>query len=651
MTPYPVSTKKVTPCLFILLLLLTPFLIFAQQQDRFSVIQQRLNELSKDVPGLNQRLETSISNGYLKELLRGIASTHSLNLNIDPNINQRTTSYFSNEKVATVLIYLAKEYNLDMSFTGSIISVFPYRDPLANLPPPAKQLQISYNSMSQGITMDLKDDSLVNVVKKITQASNRNVMLLPELNNKRVSGYFQDLPVQNALEKLAITNGFRLNKTNDEVFILEPLKQNEEIATKPGNMGQPNYSVRRVNNNASPGSSSSLNVYDENDGKKYITLNVVNTPLKDVLKNISEQADIDYFVYSELSGTTTANVSRMEFDKLLGYIFQGTNYTFTVSNGVYLIGNRQDEGLRSHQMIQLKYRSVDSLLAVVPPELKQGVDIKEFKELNSFLISGSEPRIRELEQFVKRLDRTVPMVLIEVILMDVRKTKTIETGIKMGLSDSAKVGGTLLGGLDYTFGSKDINRFIQQLGLNNVFNIGRVTPNFYISLKALESNANIDLRQTPKLSTLNGHNAKLSIGSTRYYVVKTQNTIGSLNPNTIVTEQYIPVEANLNIGVRPFVSGDEQVTLNINVSISDFIGPLTVNAPPPSSTSKFESIIRVKNEEMIVLGGIERTEKSDEGSGIPFLSRVPVLKWFFSSRTKLNNKTVSVVFIKPTIIY
>ncbi len=107
------------------------------------------------------------------------------NLNIDPSLNQRTTSYFSNEKVSTVLLYLAREYNLDMSFTGSIISVFPYRDPQANQPPPQKQLSISYNPMSQGITMDLKDDSLVNVAKKITQLSNRNVMVLPELNGKK----------------------------------------------------------------------------------------------------------------------------------------------------------------------------------------------------------------------------------------------------------------------------------------------------------------------------------------------------------------------------------------------------------------------------------------------------------------------------------
>lgn len=621
--------------------------LFAQT-NRLQTIQQRLTDLSQNVPGLNQTAETSISNGSLKEFLRGLASTHSLNLNIDPSLNQRITSYFSDEKVLTVLIYLAKEYNLDFTFTGSIISITPYKDPLANQPPPPKELLINFNTLTQSVTMDLREDTLLSVAKKITQVSGKNVIVQPEIYNKKVTGYIQSLPVENALEKLAITNSFKLNKTNDDVYILEPLKQNEEIVAKTNSIGNPNFSVRTVNN--SNNSSSSINI-SQSAGKQLISLNVINSPIKDIIKQIAEQAGISYFVYSELQGSTTAHVQNMEFDKLLTFVLQGTKYTFNVSNGIYLIGDRQNEGLRAHQLIQLKYRSVDSLLAVIPQELKQGVDIKEFKELNSFLLSGSQPQIKEIEAFVKALDRTVPMVLIEVILMDVRKSKTIETGIKMGVADSIKTGGTLLGGLDFTMGSASVNRFIQQIGLNNIFNIGRVTPNFYISLKALEGNSNINLRQTPKLSTLNGHNARLSIGSTRYYVQKTQNTVGSLNPNTIVTEQYIPVEANMSIGVKPFVSGDEQVTLNIDIDISDFLSSETPNAPPPAASSKFESIIRVRNEEMVVLGGIERTEKSDEGSGVPLLSRIPVLKWLFSSRTRTDSKTVSIVFIKPTIIY
>jgi len=623
------------------------------QQDRFQLIEQRLKDLTVIVPGLNQKVETSVSNGSLTEFLRGIASTHNLNLNIDPLINQRITGYFSNETVLNVLLYVVKQYNLDLIFTGTIISITPYKDPALYLPPKPKDVKIGFDSLNHLITMDLQDDSLFNVAKKITRLSDVNVIVQPDLFGKKITGYIQGLPVQNAIEKLALTNSFKVNKTSDDVFILESLKPGEEIIAKQNAVSDLNIAVKNVDRTSNLPSSSFINVSQDSKGKKLISLNVINSPVKDVIKGISEQAGINYFVYSDLTGNSTATVQNLEFDEVLKYILQGTKYTFNVSNGVYLIGDRTDEGLRSHQLIQLKYRSVDSLLPTIPAELKQGVEIREFKELNSFLLSGSDPQIKEIEAFVKEVDKTVPMVMIEVILMDIKKSKTVQTGISMGVSDSVQTGGTLLGGggTDFVFGARDINRFIDQIGLNNAFNIGRVSPNFYISLRALENNSNIDLRQTPKLSTLNGHTANLSIGSTRYYLQRTQNVLGSLNPQTVVTEQYLPLEANLTIDIRPFVSGDEQVTLNIDINISDFIGNTPINVPPPSASSKFKSIIRVKNEEMVVLGGIERNEKSDEGSGTPILSRIPILKWLFSSRSKTNSKTVSVVFIKPTIIY
>jgi len=625
--------------------------IIVNAQDRYNILQQRLNDLSQNVTGLNQKVETSVSNASLYEFLRGLAATHNLNFNVDPNLNQKITSYFSNETVKNLLVYLARQYNLDFTFAGTIITIVPYRDPLANLPPPPKELKISYDASSQTLTMELQEDSLLNVAKKITQLTNKNIVVLPELFNKRVNGYYQNMPVTGNLEKIALANGFKINQTNDNVFILEALKSNEQLVPRQNPLPNSNIAVRQVNQNQNGTGSSFINV-SENAGKKLITLNVINQPIKDVIKNIAEQAGINYFVYSDLTGSSTANVQNMEFDRVLNYILQGTNFTYTVDNAVYMIGNRQDEGLRSYKLIQLKYRSVDSLLFIIPPDLMRGVAIKEFKELNSFLLSGSEPQIREIEAFVREVDKTVPMVMIEVILMDVQKRRTVETGLRLGVSDSARTGGTLLGGgTDFTFSAADINRFIDQLGINNVFNLGRVAPNFYASLRALENNSNIELRQTPKLSTLNGHVANLSIGSTRYYAVTTQNVLGSLNPQTVVTQTFYPVEANMAIRIQPFVSGDEQVTLTINVDISDFIGNTSINVPPPTASSKFGSIIRVKNEEMVVLGGIERNEKSEEGSGTPILSRIPILKWLFSNRSRTNGKTVSVVFIKPTIIY
>lgn len=624
----------------------------AVAQDRFTIMEQRLNELAKYVPGLNREVSTTVSYSALSEFLQGIGIINNVNLNVDTMLTQRVPGSYSNVTVKDLLMFFARQYNLEIGVTGSIITVAPYKDPLAGVPLPPKQLVISYNAEQQTVSMDLQEDSLLNVARKITQLTNNNIVVLPELFGKKVTSYLQDMPVAGALEKIAYSNLFKLNRTNDNVYVLEALKPNEQIVPKQQPIPNANFSVKQVNQNPTGATySSSVNVTEEG-GQKLVTLSAAGMPLKEAIKSIAEQAGVNYFIYSEIDGNTNGRTENMAFDSALTFILRGSPYTYNVTNNVYMIGNRQQEGLRGYKLLQLKYRSADSLVWAIPPELRKGVEIKEFKELNSLLISGSEPLIREVENFVKALDKTVPMVLVEVIILDVQDRRSISTGIKLGISDSVRMGGTLFGaGTDITISSGDINRLIDRIGLNNVFNIGRVSPNFYASIKALEENANIDVRQTPKLSTLNGHEADYRTGSERYYVKETENIGGGLTPIRTITREFIKVEANLFVKVQPFVSGDEQVTLNINIGISDFIGPLRINEPPPKATNEFNSMIRVKNEEMIVVGGIEREEKSESGSGTPLLSRIPLLKWLFSSRTKTKGKTVSIVFIKPTIIY
>ena len=624
------------------------------QDDRFQILEKRLTNLSTTVQGLNQKVEYSINNGSLADFLQGIATANNLNFNVDPTLTQKVSNNFTGETVINILLFLSKQYGLDMSFIGSIINIYPFKDPLANIPPPPKELKIQFNDYLRLVTYDLHDDTLVEVAKKLTQLTNENIIILPEIANKKVTGYVQNLPLADALEKLALTNLFKVNQTNDNIIVLESLKPDEEMITREKALANSNYSIKKITKGQNA-STTSIEVNEDDGGKTMVNLNVSNAQIKEVIKNLAEQAKINYFEYSEITGTTTASITNMEFEKVLGLILQGTKFTYSKSGAVYLIGDRNDEGLRAKKFVQLHYRSADSLMSIIPMELRQGVEIKEFKELNGFLLSGSLPSINEIESFVKQVDKVIPLITLEVIILDVSKGKTVATGISAGTSDSTiRSGGTLLGagGLNYTFGSADINRFLGAIGLNNVFNLGRVSPGFYVQLTALENNSNVTQRQTPKLSTLNGHTANLSIGNTQYYSISTQNVIGSLTPQTVVTQQFIPVSADLTIDITPFVAGDDEVTMNLNVSISNFTSTsTTVNQPPPTSTSKFKSILRVKNEEMIVLGGIERDTKSESGSGIPILSRIPVLKWIFSSRSKSNSKVVSIVFIKPTIIY
>ena len=631
-----------------LTLFLASFNLQAQETERIQGIHQKLDNLSARVPGLNQKVQLLVTGVSLREYLNAIARSNNLSISADPSLNFTVSDTFNGVTAANILVLLAQKYNLDLAVVGSIISITANKDPGQFLKSPPKEINASYNKAAGTLSLALQNDSLPAVSRKITEVSGKNVIVPGALQNKVVSAFISNAPFDAAMEKLAFVNELKMVKTSDSFYLFQPLGENEELYVN----GDHNTATRKIFRPAADQGAGNIGIVVRNvNGQKLISADVVDAPILDMVKQASQEAGKNYSIYSDIKGTITLHVNDISYDTFLTLLFKSTENTFHAEDGIYVIGDRKLEGLRSYKAIRLQNRSLDTVMMMIPNDWKRGLEIKEFREQNTLLISGSGAQINEAEAFIKQLDVLVPSVLIEVTMIDVRKSKSVSTGISAGISDSVKTGGTVLSGVNYTFGAKSINSFLSSLTKNTSINLGHVAPNFYLSIKALEESNNVDIRSVPKLVTLNGHSATMSIGSKRYYKNTTQNVIPSASSaQSIFTNVYQEVNADLSIAIKPIVSGDDQVTLGIKVNISDFTSIPDDGSPPPQSVSKFETSLRVHNEDTIVLGGIERTENDESGSGIPLLSRIPILKWLFSSRTKSNSKVVSVLFIKSTII-
>lgn len=644
----------------------TSDVISGQEKDRFVILEKKLRKLSRNqLPGLKEVVDFSVSGVSIQEFLRGLAESNSLNISVDPALNIRVVNNFTNEKVMNILLFLCKEYELDIRFVGSIMSFYKYLPAAAPyVAPPPKEVNASYNNYTDLLSLDLKNDTLYKVTRKITQVSKKNVVLAPGIDNRIVSVYIENTSFESALDKMAYANKLKVVKTPDNFYLLEPIEDNGQVAAtgpvaknKKNNSNSNFYSSNPKAPSSGTGTGSGNFEYEvdaDSAGGPYVSINALNVPVADIIKTISSESKIDYFMFSEPKGNTTTIIERLPYFEVISFLLRGTEHTFKAEEGIVLIGERSLEGLRNTKVIQLQNRSAEIILDNIPADLKKGVDLKYFKELNSLILSGSQPRILEIESFIKQVDKVVPVIHIEVILVNVSRTHKVTTGLSAGLDTVAntRTNGTFLPNYGFNFSSASINNLLTQLSGNSIFNLGKVTPNFYVNLSAAETQGNLNVQSTPKLSTLNGHEATLKIGSKQYYSLATQNVQGTLTSTVTRTVQYNSVEANLNIKIVPIVSGDEQITLDIDVENTDFanVNPIP-GGPPPTSTSSFKSIIRVKNEEMVVLGGLEKLTRSDEGSGIPLLSRIPIIKWLFSSRTKSRTKSKQLVFIRPSIIY
>lgn len=356
------------------------------------------------------------------------------------------------------------------------------------------------------------------------------------------------------------------------------------------------------------------------------------------------------------SGYNTGGVYNSNTSNTNNFNNQNQNFNGSRNNNSSFNNNNNNRRNISTQNNNTSFGSFSSkseaLINIIPKNITKDLDIQTDAELNSFVVTGGTQNVEKFKKFIKKIDKPIPVILIEVMILEVQKSATVTAGVEFGLGDKpATDQGTLFSATDLTLGSASINKIIGGFKGFGSKNIGKVVPNFYAKIQAMETNGNVKIRSTPKLSTLNGHQATLSNGQRKYYAVTRRDIIGSQNPQTSEIKNYVPIDADLSISIKPMVAGDEQITMSINVVQSNFNGErIEPEAPPGMNSREFNSIIRVKDQDVVILGGLEENIKNDSGKGVPFLSRIPVIKWLFSKKTKTNSKTKLSVLIKPTII-
>lgn len=710
---------------FLFSFLLFVYSLSYAQDGRIAQIKNNIDVILADTPGLSEKVNVNIKETPLSDFLLAVSEVHKVNISVSPALKQiNIVNNFTDVTVADLLVFLCKEYNLTIDFTGNILSIKMYEAPKEI--PAEKIIDVSYDPSSDLLSLNLKDDKLYDSFKKIMDESGKNLVFTQGMENHLLTVYIKSMPFEAALNKLAFANDLIVTKSRDNFYLFDKLGGGASTAStndKNGAIRQNRPAKQRMSNFF-------FNVLDPE--RQLLEIDFENTPIASIVSDIGAELDIDMFVACPLenAGNATVKAKNITFDELLNKIFESaavqakpgssqqfndgqnggmqntTNndtYTFLKEDNIYYFGTKSQLTVRSVKSIHLMHRSIEllgdpdisersvgrtptnfsnyntnydsrnsgvqqqtdrsnnnreakpaeSILTIIPEEAKKDLDIKIDKELNTFVVNGPAENVARFESYIKYIDKPVPVVLIEVMLLEVSRSAIIETGISAGIGDKpVATKGSVFPTADITLGAHTINKIINRFDGFGSLNIGNVVPDFYLSLKAMEANGDLKIRSSPRLSTLNGHKAHLSIGETTYYVVTNQNYYGSQIPQTSEIKNYQPIDAELSVSIRPLVSGDGQITLDIKVIQSSFNGErIDEDAPPGINSREFTSIIRVKDQDLIVLGGLEEKVKNDSGTGVPLLARIPVIKWLFSSRKREDSRKKLTVLIKPTVIY
>jgi type II secretory pathway component GspD/PulD (secretin) len=272
-------------------------------------------------------------------------------------------------------------------------------------------------------------------------------------------------------------------------------------------------------------------------------------------------------------------------------------------------------------------------------------------------------------------DTSFPMVLTSATgqprffdpVQNVMSTLALEGGGMMGGGMGGGAGGGMMGGMGTTLGGigstggtlaipttqPGINPLtgLPMLGssvMTSVLNLSQLT----ITLRMLVSRSEARYLGKPKILTVNNTPAMISItGDTAVYMSE-QTTGGGAG---ITQATYSPVTKNtgLTLTVTPQVNGDGYITMSVNPEFVDVQPAVVSSAANPvydTLTRMAQTLVRVKNGETLVLGGLLHSTEQKTVRKVPFLGYIPVIGWLFTSVQAQRKNTDLVIFITPTII-
>ncbi len=629
--------KPFTCLQFVVLSLLSPS---TSGQDPDSLLPPSLSAKGiseSDLPeGARESTTLSFKDTDLRDIFRAISLQHHLNIFLDNSIVKRTSISLTNIRVYDAITFLCEQNGLVMQVEGNIFKV---RLPAPILPPPKNPLVVFENGK---LSVQLKDDDLEKTILEIQRKSSKNILIIGGTTGV-VTGKLMDIDFDHGFTQLMNNNGFAVQRKNG-IYIVSRLDHYIGTQGTPPPLKSGPYWIA---------------VKDS-----LVTLDVTNAPLERIIPDMIRQLNTDVVFYNQLVGNVTVRATQVPLDRALNLLLRNTNYTYKASDGIYFVGEKTNKALIAPRLLKLKYLRAESLVDAIPQSISSQGIIKVMKEHNGLMILGSNDVVEQLREYLEQIDKPVPQVLIEALVVDYDISEGSEFGIEAGLGGGQDTvtynrRGSLSPGVDMQFRGESVNRMLKSAGKVHLFGkeidfakLGKLPKDFYLNLKAMEQEGLANVKSRPLIATLNGYKATLSVGTTQYFLLKT--TTPYRDQTQVVfqeSETFQTIQADVKLELTPYVGVDSLITIEIKPDFKTPVGQLSPDVPPTINTRSISSTVVVKEGETIVIGGLIQESENELKTKTPILGSIPLIGGLFSSSTKTKRKAELIIYVTPHISY
>jgi MSHA biogenesis protein MshL len=198
----------------------------------------------------------------------------------------------------------------------------------------------------------------------------------------------------------------------------------------------------------------------------------------------------------------------------------------------------------------------------------------------------------------------------------------------------------------------------------SVFTLGAKAGDFRAFVELMDTQGKTNVLSSPRISTLNNQTAIIKVGQDEYFAYDFQsgNTLGTGGAigTTVVSTPFPKIDvffSGIALDVTPQIDDNEDITLHIHPSITSvketkktFTAQL-VDVPMAQTTVReSDSIVKAKNGQIIVLGGLMQEKDNENKSGVNGLAAIPYIGNLFRINTGKTQKSELIILLKATFI-
>ena len=279
-------------------------------------------------------------------------------------------------------------------------------------------------------------------------------------------------------------------------------------------------------------------------------------------------------------------------------------------------------------------------------------------------VRGMPDDIQAVRQFLSQSERQLKrQVILETKIMEVRLNEGYQQGVEwsdLSAQWNSGKGMTEGGSLSPLPGVTDPIATLLGGGAGMKFSDG----NFNVVVNLLKTQGDVNTLSSPRVTATNNQKAVIKVGSDEYFVtgISTNTVVTSTTPVVTPDIELTPFFSGVALDVMPQIDDQGNVLMHIHPSVIDVteqtktidLGTLsgtTYNLPMAySNIRESDTVVQAKSGDVIVIGGLVRTNKEQKVSKVPWLGDIPWVGEAFTNRSDSTYKTELVIMLKPQVI-